>query len=136
MEKLVEYRRVLIALALVVLLALMLPVSVNELPAGMVVIGLEAFVIGLLPLALGFVAQLALGNRELRDRVLLLCAIVVTLAFDILVDGFSDPSPVRHVINAVFLTLLLTWFAGLGAASVRAIRRNRHAKAEAAAPEA
>jgi hypothetical protein len=136
MKKLVKYRRVLIGVSLVVMLALVVPVSLSELPAGMAVIGVEACIIGVIALVLGFVAQLALRDWELRDRLLLLCAVIVALAFRYWGHAFSGMGPRRTALNVVFFVLLLTWFGSLGAASARALRRNRRAKTLAPTSEA
>jgi len=58
------------------------------------------------------------------DRVLFLYAVIIALAFDVITNS-SERSFGRHVIGVAFFALLLTWFAGLGAASARAIRTRR-----------
>ena len=85
---------------------------------------IDACAIGLVPLVVGFIGQLALADRELRDRVVFLYAVVIALAFDVVTNS-SESSLARHVIGVAFFALLLTWFASLGAASARAIRRRR-----------
>ena len=136
MEKLVEHRRILIGIALVVVPALLVGVPLNELPAGMAVIGLETCVIGALPLAFGFVAQLALRGWELRDRALLLFAAAAVLVFGILGHSSAGMPLGQRILSELYFVLLLTWFAGLGAASARAIRRGRLARRSAPAPGA
>jgi hypothetical protein len=124
MDKVVRHRRVLIGLATLSLLVLVIPVRISALPAVMGLMLIEACAIGLVPLAVGFVGQLALADRELRDRVVFLYAVIIALAFGVITSS-SESSLGRRVISVAFLALLLTWFASLGAASARAIRRRR-----------
>jgi hypothetical protein len=124
MDKVVRYRRVLIGLATLSLLVLVIPVRISALPAVMGLMLIEACMIGLVPLAVGFVGQLALADRELRDRVVFLYAVIIALAFGVITNS-SESSLGRRIISVAFLALLLTWFAGLGAAAARAIRRRR-----------
>jgi len=124
MEKVVRHRRVLIGLATLSLLVLVIPVRISALPSAMGLMLIEACAIGLVPMAVGFVGQLALADRELRDRVVFVYAVIIALAFGVITSS-SESSLGRRVTSVAFLALLLTWFASLGAASARAIRRRR-----------
>ena len=124
MEQVVKHRRGLIGLAVLALLALVIPVRGSDLPAAMVLMLIEACVIGLVPLVVGFLVQLTLADRELRDRVLFFYAVIIALAFGVITNS-SESSFGRQVIGVAFFAVLLTWFAGLGAASARAVRRRR-----------
>jgi uncharacterized oligopeptide transporter (OPT) family protein len=133
MDKVVRHRRLLIGVATLFLLVILIPVrhNLDNIPARIgvlsAVMGLmltEACLIGLVPLTVGFVGQLVLGDRELRDRVVFLYAAIAALAVGVITNS-SESSLGRRVVSVVFLALLLTWFASLGATAARAVRRRR-----------
>lgn len=120
--------RILSGIALILAYPVLLRLPFAQLPAAMVVVGIEALVIGAVPFSIAFLAQTLLGHRHLGDAVLLLLAVGVVCVWWYLGQGAAMP-PGERVVMLCMSVLLLLWFLSLGAVSARALRRHRFSRA-------
>ncbi len=120
--------RMVLGLTLILAYPVLLRVPLNQLPAAVAVVAIEAAVIGTVPFGIAFLAQTLLGRRILKDWALLLLAAVVVCAWRYLGQGAAE-TPSAGFAMLSMSVMLLWWFLSLGAVSARALRRRRLSRA-------